>query len=194
MKQSYNLQNISFKSSLDCGTTNIIVVPLHSTHFTVKYKQQQSHKMLVVTPTSWLFRRLPIRPSVSIDSSVDEAICPTAAAGIYDARHPVSSRKHITFMEVGALIRRLFRDLWARPIAAGSKTHPGVTTSIRCLTADSKEPDVFISCPAYLPKYTQRLNNIAASFESSQYLIIKQDVQDCNKTHWFILKAEGVYM
>lgn len=116
-----------------------------------------------------------MRPSLSTAGWMKPS-APTAAAGIYDARHPVGSRKHITFMEVGALIRRLFRDLWARPTAAGSKTQPSVTTSIRCLTADRKEADAFISRAAYLPKYTQRLNNT-----QRRWLIIK---------HWFIPTAE----
>lgn len=42
-----------------------------------------------------------VSSSFSIDGLLDEAISLTAATDIYDPRHPVSSRKHIIFMEGG---------------------------------------------------------------------------------------------
>lgn len=74
--------------------------------------------------------------------STDKAISLTAAADIYDPRHPVGSRKHITFMEE-ALIRLLFWDLCVRPAAAVCPSrHLNAPQCNKVLTVEPQETSV----------------------------------------------------
>lgn len=110
--------------------------------------QSASDIQAVVCPVRLTFvTGADVFSSLPIDNILDKVISLTAAADIYDPRHPFSSRKHITFMEeainmtviqgfMGPSCNGLF-------VPAGRKTQHSVITCIRCLTADCKTLHVF---------------------------------------------------